>query len=79
MSLQLEVHTDVDEEDDVPPPAFDEEDLRLAADHRDSIFSLDDLTWPIFSVSVNCIHSLPHKLSKYSNSLCRNSIQSLLE
>ena len=50
MSLQLEVHTDVDEEDDVPPPAFDEEDLRLAADHRDSIFSLDDLTWPMFSV-----------------------------
>ena len=49
MSLQLELHTD-DDEDDVPPPMLDEEDLRLAADHRDSIFSLDDLTCPMFSV-----------------------------
>jgi len=39
----LEVHTD-DDEDDIPPPMLDEEVLRLAADHRDSIFSLDDLT-----------------------------------
>ena len=65
-SLQLEVHTD-DDEDEIPPPMLDEEVLKLAADHRDSIFSLDDLTWPMISLSCDCIHSLPHTPGKYSD------------